>query len=58
MLVKAKTACVDNITGKNYPVGMVFELPKERAEKAIKAGYVEKVKDDESGTEGNKGGKE
>lgn len=58
MLVKAKTACVDNITGKNYPVGMVFELPKERAEKAIKAGYVEKVKDDESGTEGNKTGKE
>lgn len=58
MLVKAKTACVDNITCKNYPVGMVFELPKERAEKAIKAGYVEKVKDDESGTEGNKGGKE
>lgn len=51
MLVKAKTACVDNITGKNYPVGMVFELPKARAEKAIKAGYVEKVKDDESETQ-------
>ena len=58
MLVKAKTACVDNITGKNYPVGMVFELPKARAEKAIKAGYVEKVKDDESGDEGNKTGEE
>lgn len=56
MLVKAKTACVDNITGKNYPVGMIFELPKDRAEKAIKAGYVEKVKDDESGDEGNKTG--
>lgn len=54
MLVKAKVACVDNITGKNYPVGMVFELPKARAEKAIAAGYVEKVQDDESGTEGNK----
>lgn len=58
MLVKAKTACVDNVTGKNYPVGMVFELPKARAEKAIKAGYVEKVQDDESGTEGNKTGEE
>lgn len=51
MLVKAKTACVDNITGKNYPTGTVFELPKGRAEKAIKAGYVEKVKDDESETQ-------
>lgn len=58
MLVKAKTACVDNITGKNYPTGTVFELPKGRAEKAIKAGYVEKVQDNESGTEGNKTGKE
>ena len=58
MLVKAKTACVDNITGKNYPVGMIFELPKDRAEKAIKAGYVVKVKDDESGDEGNKTGEE
>lgn len=55
MLVKAKTACVDNITGKNYPAGMVFELPKTRAEKAIKAGYVEKVQDDESGTEDKTG---
>ena len=58
MLVKAKTACVDNITGKNYPVGMVFELPEARAEKAINAGYVEKVKDDESGAEGNQTGEE
>lgn len=58
MLVKAKTACVDNITGKNYPVGMVFELPKARAEKAIKAGYVEKLKEDESGTGDNQTGEE
>ena len=58
MLVKAKTACVDNITGKNYPAGMVFELPKARAEKAIKAGYVEKVQEDESGTGDNQTGEE
>lgn len=53
MLVKAKVACVDNVTGANYPAGTVFELPKGRAEKAIKAGYVEKVKDEESGAGDN-----
>lgn len=48
MQVKAKVICIDSVTGANYPAGTVFELPKGRAEKAIKAGYVEKVKDDES----------